>query len=140
MIYFTMPEHHMFMLEAETQSDNYCVTQTQCSSSKTCCSQLHFRLSKISFGLSVRRLHGAPRTCLSLSLALPLPDTRDEVTSRGMTEIWCSGMFIPAEGKAGTLTHALPVPLPEQRAWWSRLRLLSLQATQRSDTGSGKSQ
>lgn len=36
-------------------------------------------------------------TCLSLSFAFPLPDTRDEVTSRGMTEIWCSGMFIPAE-------------------------------------------
>lgn len=46
------------------------------------------------------------RTCLSLSLAFPLPDTRDEVTSRGMTEIWCSGMFIPAEPTRDALTHA----------------------------------
>lgn len=36
-------------------------------------------------------------TCLSLSFAFPLPHTREDVTSRGMTEIWCSGMFIPVE-------------------------------------------
>lgn len=114
------------------------MTKTQCYSSKPCRSQFHFRLSKVSYKVSVRRLHSAARTCLSLSLAFPLPDTRDEVTSRGMTEIWCSGMFIPAERKAGTLTHTLPVPLPEQRAWWSRPRLLSLQATQISATGAEK--
>lgn len=44
-------------------------------------------------------------TCLSLSLAFPLPDTRDEVTSRGMTDIWCSGMFIPAEPTGGGRSH-----------------------------------
>lgn len=49
-------------------------------------------------------------TCLSLSFAFPLPHTREDVTSRGMTEIWCSGMFIPVErsverGVGGTHTH-----------------------------------
>lgn len=43
--------------------------------------------------------------CLSLSLDLQLPDTRDEVTSRGMTEIWCSGIFIPAEPSRDAHTH-----------------------------------
>lgn len=33
----------------------------------------------------------------------------------------------PSRAKPGTLTHALPVPLPEQRAWWSQRRLRSLQ-------------
>ena len=50
-------------------------------------------------------LSNPSRTCLSLSFAFPLPDTRDEVTSRGMTEIWCSGMFIPAEPTGGAHTH-----------------------------------
>lgn len=41
----------------------------------------------------------------------------------------------PSGGKEQkTLTHALPVLLPEQRAWWSRLRLLSLRETRRSAT------
>ena len=53
-------------------------------------------------------LSNPSRTCLSLSFAFPLPDTRDEVTSRGMTEIWCSGMFIPAEPTGGrSHTHFL---------------------------------
>lgn len=33
----------------------------------------------------------------------------------------------PSRAKPGTLTHALPVPLPKQRAWWSQRRLRSLQ-------------
>lgn len=48
-----------------------------------------------------RRRRRSPPTCLSLSFAFPLPHTREDVTSRGMTEIWCSGMFIPAESTGG---------------------------------------